>query len=102
MGIERIGCFDRVMKTRKLLVRIRLQETVETQRTAELAGMRRITRQKIQKTVYLDKSQLTALRKLARRRGVSVSALGREAINIVIRKFRNRIREEERRNDARR
>lgn len=40
--------------------------------------------------VRLEPAQLAALRKLARRRGTSVFALGREAADLVIRKFRRR------------
>jgi hypothetical protein len=42
----------------------------------------------IRKTFYIDRSQLVALRKLARLRGVSVSALGREAVAKIVRKYR--------------
>jgi predicted DNA-binding ribbon-helix-helix protein len=45
----------------------------------------------IRKTVYLDKSVYDALRKIARRKKTSVSALGREAIANILRKYRNRI-----------
>lgn len=45
----------------------------------------------VRKTVYLDRSQYIALRKMARQRKVSLSSLGREAIALVIRKYRRRI-----------
>jgi hypothetical protein len=45
----------------------------------------------VRKTVYIEKSQYDALRRIARRKKTSVSALGREAIARVLRKYRNRI-----------
>jgi hypothetical protein len=42
----------------------------------------------IRKTFYIEKSQYDALRKIARRRKVSISSLGRTAIEHIFRKYR--------------